>query len=411
MTAAAGSPSRHTAEARLTGEMLGVHRRTLLRNVDADELFEDFLISAVASILLFRVVLHLTGYPSLGGEAIHIGHMLPGGLLMLLALLLLFGYLGSGVKRVASIVGGVGFGTFIDELGKFITRDSDYFFKPTAALIYLILVATYLAFRTTRRPPLTREESVANALELLVEAIRHDLDPDDKARALDLLRCGDREAPVVQALEEAFRRIHALETARPGLAARAKARLRASYRGLIERRWFANALVAFFVVQTVVTLVKTAVIVPKLALAAAVLVVALLLGVAVVRARRTGRDKYAVVLAAVAILVVGVGGAASLGRVALPGLSFFEWGEMLSSAAPGGVVLAGILQLRRSWLSAFLVFQRAVLIQIFVTQFFSFYNAEFVAAAGLLVDLVVFAALRYMIHQEESSVAAAALAR
>ena len=117
------------------------------------------------------------------------------------------------------------------------------------------------------------------------------------------------------------------------------------------------------------------------------------------------------VLAAVALLVVGVGSAAALGRVAMPGLSFFEWGEMLSSAAPGGVVLAGILQLRRSWLSAFLVFQRAVLIQIFVTQFFSFYNAEFVAAAGLLVDLVVFAALRYMIHQEESSAAAAALAR
>ena len=44
-------------------------------------------------------------------------------------------------------------------------------------------------------------------------------DPDDKARALDLLRCGDRGSPVVQALEEAFRRIHALETARPGLAA------------------------------------------------------------------------------------------------------------------------------------------------------------------------------------------------
>ena len=50
MTAAAGSSSRHTAEARLTGEMLGVHRRTLLRNVDADELFEDFLISAASTI-------------------------------------------------------------------------------------------------------------------------------------------------------------------------------------------------------------------------------------------------------------------------------------------------------------------------------------------------------------------------
>jgi hypothetical protein len=373
--------------------------------VDAAEFVEDFLISAVASILLFRVVLHLTGYPSLGGEAIHIAHMLPGGLLMLVALLLLFGYLGAGVKRVAAIVGGVGFGTFIDELGKLITRDSDYFFKPTAALIYLILVAIYLAFRTTRRLPLTREESVANALELLVEAIRHDLDPDEKARALELLRHGDRASPMVATLEEAFRRIHALQTPRPGVSQRARARLRASYRRLLEQRWFAGAVIAFFVVQAVVTLVKAAVIVHQLALAAAVLVAALLLGVAAVRAHRVGKHGYGAVFAAVAIVVLGVGGAASLGRVALPELSFFQWGEMLSSAAPGAVVLAGIFQLGRSWLSAYRMFQRAVLIQIFVTQFFAFYHAEFVAAVGLLVNLVVFAALRYMIHQEESSVA------
>ncbi len=384
-----------------------MRQRTLLRNVDADEFVEDFLISAVASILLFRVVLHLTGYPSLGGEAIHIGHMLPGGLLMLVALLLLFGYLGAGVKRVAAIVGGVGFGTFIDELGKFITRDNDYFFKPTAALIYLILVAIYLAFRTTRRWPLTRDESVANALELLVEAIRHDLDPDEKARALELLRRGDRAAPVVATLEEAFQRIHALETPRTGLSARARARLRASYRRVIEQRWFAGAVIAFFVVQAVVTLMKSAVIVHQLALAAAVLVVALLLGVGAARAHRLGKHAYTAVLAAVALFLVGVGGAASLGRVALPELSFFQWGEMFSSAAPGAVVLAGIFQLGRSWLSAYLMFQRAVLIQIFVTQFFAFYHAEFIAAVGLLVNLVVFAALRYMIHQEESSVAAA----
>lgn len=324
--------------------------RLLLRNADAGEFVEDFLVFAVAAILGFRIVLHLTGYPSLGGTTLHIAHMLPGGLLMLVALLLLLGYLGSGIKRVAAIVGGAGFGMFIDELGKFVTRDNDYFFKPTAALIYLLFILTWLAFRATRKPPLSREESVANALELMVEAVRHDLDRDEKARALALIREGSDGDPAVQALEEAIGRIQAIEVPAPGPMARLKGRMREAYAKVIRRPHFAGAVVTFFVAWSVVTLVRA--------------------------------------------------GIVARGWITLPQLSFFQWGEIVASTIPGLIVLAGVVRLRRSRLAAYELFQRAVLFQIFVTEFFSFYHAEFLAAAGLLVHLIVFVTLRYMIHQE-----------
>src|SRR5688572_22657016 len=77
----------------------------LVRHLDAGSYFEGFLISAITAILGIRAFLRLTGYPQVGGEALHIAHMLWGGLLMAVAILLLFGFIGRPVKVVASIIG------------------------------------------------------------------------------------------------------------------------------------------------------------------------------------------------------------------------------------------------------------------------------------------------------------------
>jgi hypothetical protein len=50
-----------------------------VRNSDANELFEIFLVAAVTAVLGIRVFLRVTGYPTLGGETLHIAHMLWGG--------------------------------------------------------------------------------------------------------------------------------------------------------------------------------------------------------------------------------------------------------------------------------------------------------------------------------------------
>jgi hypothetical protein len=62
---------------------------------------------------------------------------------MVIAIGLLLTLLGRGPRVPAAIVGGVGFGFFIDELGKFITEDNNYFFEPAAALIYLFVTRAF----------------------------------------------------------------------------------------------------------------------------------------------------------------------------------------------------------------------------------------------------------------------------
>jgi hypothetical protein len=75
-----------------------------IRDVDAGDVLEIFLISSIASILAIRAFLQLTGYPQLGGEELHIAHMLWGGLFMLAALILLLSYWDLSVRRLGALL-------------------------------------------------------------------------------------------------------------------------------------------------------------------------------------------------------------------------------------------------------------------------------------------------------------------
>jgi len=50
-----------------------------IKNIEAGDYLENFLISAVASILIIRVFLALTNYPQVSGGVFHISHLLWGG--------------------------------------------------------------------------------------------------------------------------------------------------------------------------------------------------------------------------------------------------------------------------------------------------------------------------------------------
>ncbi|MBL8121459.1 hypothetical protein JNM87_01785, partial [Candidatus Saccharibacteria bacterium] len=104
--------------------------QVFIRNVAARDLLDIFVVSAASSILLIRFYLHATGYPVIGGTKYHIAHMLWGGLLMLAAFVLNFAFLGARLQKLVALMGGIGFGIFIDEIGKYVTRNNDYFFQP-----------------------------------------------------------------------------------------------------------------------------------------------------------------------------------------------------------------------------------------------------------------------------------------
>ena len=161
----------------------------LVRNLQAGQLRETFLVSAVASLLAVRFFLSLTGFPKVGGGGLHIVHMLWGGGLMVTGLLFLLAYLGERIRRIAAVIGGVGFGLFVDELGKFISSDNNYFYRPAIALIYAVFVLFFLRLRTFERHRLASEDVfLANALVLLQDAAIHDLNPKEKTLLLHWLR-------------------------------------------------------------------------------------------------------------------------------------------------------------------------------------------------------------------------------
>ncbi|WP_442790199.1 hypothetical protein [Nocardia sp. CDC153] len=109
------------------------------------------------TVVITRLYLMASGYPKIGGKTYHIAHALFGGLLLVIACLVMFLFAGRAALNTAAALSGVGLGLFIDEVGKFITSDNDYFFPLAAPIIYLaflliVMVARYAA-RSRVRPP------------------------------------------------------------------------------------------------------------------------------------------------------------------------------------------------------------------------------------------------------------------
>lgn len=333
------------------------------RNVHARDHLEIFLVSAVSSLLIIRFFLHITGYPQLGGGSLHIAHMLYGGLLMMAAIVLALTFIGVRVQRLAALIGGIGFGFFIDELGKFITHDNNYFFQPTIGLIYALFIVLYLAFNfLSRTTKLTPREYELNALAQFEEAVLQHLDPSEKRRIANLLAEADQKSPITKELKELLTRIETVPEPMPRWYRRVLHKADAKYEKLWRHRGAQRLVGALFVAEAAIFLIAV-------------------LGTFFnnfndISQIFNSTDNYA-------------------NRLII--------GQLVASAVAGGFAIAGALRILHSRAEAFEFFRRATLINLLLTEFFIFSRIEFGAMPGFLFNLALLLALRYAINEEHRS--------
>ena len=142
------------------------------------------LASFAGSVIITRLFLELAGYPQLGNSVLHIAHALWGGLALLIAVILPLILANRWARNLSAVLSGVGAGLFVDEVGKFITQQNDYFFPPAAPVIYaffLLMVLLLLVVRRTDNPEPRAE--MYRALSNLGELLDNNLD----TRELDTL--------------------------------------------------------------------------------------------------------------------------------------------------------------------------------------------------------------------------------
>ena len=159
---------------------------------------ELFLVATVVTITVTRLYLQLTGFPQIGGASgLHVAHVLFGGVFMLAATVMFMLLLGRSSRWVATLFAGVGFGLFIDEVGKFLTQDNNYFFKPAAAVMYLFVVLVYVVGAyLVRRRALSDRELVVNALRMMQEMAADNLDAYEASEMRRMLDAADPAEPL-----------------------------------------------------------------------------------------------------------------------------------------------------------------------------------------------------------------------
>jgi len=344
-----------------------MRKQSFARNLQAGTHIDTWMVLAVLTVLVIRTYLHLTGYPQVGGDTLHIAHMLWGGLLMMVALTITFSFLSRPARHLAVILAGIGFGLFIDEVGKFLTKDNDYFFQPAIAVMYTVFMLIYLSVRAIQSGTFTPTEYLMNALKEVEEYARNDLDESEKERALAYLKKSDPKHPLTRKLREILTHADLVSTPRATQWNRARKALAAFYLRLTRHPWFARGVIAFFVAELVI---------------------------------RVGNIL-------ILIFLKGLGWESLvdrrvIGHVAerMQNLTFLDKAELTTSAISVVFTALGVWWVRRSRLRAYRYFRSSVLINLLLTQVFLFAREQFNALLGLTGALLLYIALNYLIDQE-----------
>jgi hypothetical protein len=148
-----------------------------VQHAAADSLLLLLIAVFGATVLTVRIYLELTGFPQIGDSTFHIAHLLWGGLALFCAVLVLLILANRWALWVGALLGGIGVGLFIDEIGKLITRSVDYFYPLALPLIYgLLLLCVWLYLRLRRGRTPGPRIVLYHALEDTARLLDHNLD-------------------------------------------------------------------------------------------------------------------------------------------------------------------------------------------------------------------------------------------
>lgn len=320
-----------------------------IRDLQADDYLENFLLSGIISVFFIRIFLSITDYPILGHGSYHIAHMLWGGFFMMAALIILFSFLSQRAAYVASGLGGIGFGAFIDELGKFVTADNNYFFQPTIALIYITFVLLYLISRfIPRYQEISQREYLVNAIEMIKESAIDDFDVEEERRAEEYLRHCDQSHPIVQALTKLVRSLRVVQSPKPGILSRFRRQARKIYYKLANSGTVITSILFYLTAQTVWTFVSSVF-------------------------YFTHRSQ----------------------------LHFSDIGQLYSSMLAGAFVIIGLFALKFSRYESYRYFRIAMLITILLTEFFSLMRPSWQEILLLGANVFVLLVINYSMVREK----------
>ncbi len=314
----------------------------------AFEYSENFLVFAVLTILLVRTLLYSLDYPQIGNSQLHIAHVLLGGILMLIAFNFFMFFLNKEAKYFGSILGGIGFGLFIDEIGKFITSDNNYFFQPAVALIYITFIILFLIFRllTHKLKPL-KTDYLLNALELTKEMAFYNLDDQEKKLALSYLKKANQNNILVQKLTTTIQSIEPIHERENKFITNIKNYFKNLYLNLFRHKKAAQLMIALFALNSIRDIIN------------------------------------------------------SIYQLQSLDTTFWNYGGILANISTGILTLWGIIYLqKKNRIKAFEKFKYGILISIFLGHFFAFYHEQFLAGLSLIFEIGIYVSLQFLLDQE-----------
>jgi len=340
-------------------------RRHVNRNLRGLDRLELWLVSAITTILAVRMFLELTGYPQVGGSSFHIAHVLWGGLVMAVGAIIMFIFLGNRLALLGTFMSGIGFGLFIDEVGKFVTKDNDYFYKPSVAIMYTVFIILYMVTRwVITSAAYTENEYLVNSISELQNIPIGHATTGEKKLILYLLANSDAGNPLAADLKGVVNRIDTTLAEKVSLVVRWRNGFYNWYRRLTGKSWFTKAVAGFFVLQ------------------------------------------FAGTLSLVLVILFDPGSMVDQ----MKDFTFSDWAILASNVISAVYICWGLLLLHRSRLNAYGMFERSVLVQLFLGQMFLFEKDELEAMPNFVFTLLLLLAIRFVVQREKNELISAEIA-